>query len=112
MGELLQVPFAAPAGPRSLKSGSRARRRRQRRDQRPRGHNPAVEQERLWRLVWSRCPGIGWQRLERIEGMFGSLELAWQAKESDLCQATLKTEPQATLKCEPPPARNGLEVSS
>ena len=76
MGELLQVPFAAPAGPRSLKSGSRARRRRQRRDQRPRGHNPAVEQERLWRLVWTRCPGIGWQRLERIEGMFGSLELA------------------------------------
>ena len=87
MGELLQVPFAAPAGPRSLKSGSRARRRRQRRDQRPRGHNQAVEQERLWRLVWTRCPGIGWQRLERIEGMFGSLELAWQAKEPDLLHA-------------------------
>jgi DNA processing protein len=30
-------------------------------------------------LVWSGCPGIGWQRLERLEAMFGSLAEAWGA---------------------------------
>ena len=52
-----------------------------------RGHNPSVERQRLWRLVWSNCPGIGWQRLERLDGMFGSLELAWQATDNDLLDA-------------------------
>jgi len=51
---------------------------------RPRGHNPQAELERLWRLVWAGCPGVGWQRLRRLEGMFGSLELAWQATATDL----------------------------
>ena len=87
MGELLRVPFAAPAGPRRQKAINSVRRRRQRREQQPRGHNPAVEQKRLWWLVWSRCPGIGWGRLERLESMFGSLEQAWQAKEHDLLHA-------------------------
>ena len=49
-----------------------------------RGHDPAVEQQRLWRLVWSRCPGIGWQRLERLEAMFGSLAEAWSASSERL----------------------------
>jgi len=46
-----------------------------------------VEHKRLWRLVWSGCPGIGWQRLERLEAMFGSLELAWLAREAELSHA-------------------------
>lgn len=71
MGELVRAPFAAPAD------------RRQRR-QRRRGHDPRVEEERLWRLIWANAPGIGWLRLERLEAMFGTLELAWQASEADL----------------------------
>ena len=76
MGVVVQAPFAAArasgataGGP----SGALARRRRER------GHDPAIEQQRLWRLVWSGCPGIGWQRLERLEAMFGSLAEAWRA---------------------------------
>ena len=87
MGELLQVPFAAPASQQRQSKASHASRWRQRREQQPRGHNPAAAEQRLWWLVWSRCPGIGWQRLERLEGMFGSLELAWLAKEADLLHA-------------------------
>lgn len=71
MGELVRAPFAAPVD------------RRQRR-QRRRGHDPRVERERLWRLIWANAPGIGWLRLERLEAMFGTLELAWQASEADL----------------------------
>jgi DNA processing protein len=42
--------------------------------------NPAErERRRLWKLIWSECPGIGWQRLERLELVFGCLEQAWQA---------------------------------
>ena len=36
--------------------------------------------------LWTQ-PGIGWLRLERLEAMFGSLELAWQASEADLRHA-------------------------
>ncbi|MEY3767074.1 MAG: hypothetical protein RLZZ11_141 [Cyanobacteriota bacterium] len=53
----------------------------------PHGHDPAQERTRLWRLVWAACPGIGWQRLRRLEGMFGSLELAWQATAEELSHA-------------------------
>jgi len=42
------------------------------------------ERQRLWRLLWSECPGIGWQRLERLEQAFGSLEQAWQAPADQL----------------------------
>ena len=69
MGELITVPFAAAA----LDSPAR-----------PRGHNPEEERKRLWRLVWAGCPGVGAQRLRRLEGLFGSLELAWQASMPDL----------------------------
>ena len=46
-----------------------------------------MEHERLWRLVWSSCPGIGWQRLDRLEAMFGSLEMAWGASTNHLVHA-------------------------
>ena len=80
MGELVHVPFAAPArGPISATSEANASEQR--------GHNPAQEQKRLWRLAWAACPGIGWQRLRRLEGMFGSLEQAWQATAEELSHA-------------------------
>ena len=74
MGELVRAPFAAPP-------------ERRQRPKRERGHNPRLEQERLWKLIWANAPGIGWLRLERLEAMFGSLELAWQASEADLRHA-------------------------
>lgn len=83
MGELLCAPFAAPTSPRRRTQRSRAERKARQR----RGHDPSVEHKRLWRLVWSGCPGIGWQRLERLEAMFGSLELAWLASEAELSHA-------------------------
>ena len=67
MGVVVQAPFASAA------AAAAARQRR------VRGRDPAVEQQRLWRLVWSGCPGIGWQRLQRLEAMFGSLAEAWSA---------------------------------
>ena len=74
MGEVVRAPFAAPP-------------ERRQRQERERGHNPRREQERLWKLIWANAPGIGWLRLERLEAMFGSLELAWQASEADLRHA-------------------------
>ncbi len=32
---------------------------------------------RLWWLLWSACPGLGWVSLRRIEAHVGSLEAAW-----------------------------------
>lgn len=81
MGELLRAPFAAAST--APKSSQKHRQRRAGRRQQ-RGHDPSVERERLWRLLWSSCPGIGWQRLERLEAMFGSLELAWGASAANL----------------------------
>jgi len=37
------------------------------------------EQSRLWWLLWSGCPGLGWSRLAQIQGLFGSWAEAWQA---------------------------------
>ncbi len=81
MGELLRAPFAA-ASKRPKGSPKHLERRARRRLQR--GHDPSVERERLWHLLWAGCPGIGWQRLERLEAMFGSLEEAWGASATDL----------------------------
>jgi len=35
------------------------------------------QRERLWWLLWSRCPGVGWVRLNALIRAFGSLEAAW-----------------------------------
>ena len=37
------------------------------------------EQSRLWWLLWSGCPGLGWSRLAQIQALFGSWAEAWQA---------------------------------
>ena len=40
---------------------------------------PWPRSRRLWWLLWSRCPGLGWVRLRQLESAFGSLEAAWSA---------------------------------
>lgn len=35
------------------------------------------EAERLWWLLWSQAPGIGWRRLQVLQRRFQSLEAAW-----------------------------------
>jgi len=37
------------------------------------------ERRRLWWLLWSRCPGVGWVRIRALESTFVSLEAAWSA---------------------------------
>ena len=34
--------------------------------------------ERLWWWLWSGCPGLGWARLQQLQGHCGSLAAAWQ----------------------------------
>ena len=85
MGELLRAPFAAAAvRPRAARSAAPASPPPQASQQR-RGW--ATEQDRLWALIWAECPGIGWRRLQRLQHLFGSLSVAWQASDSQLCHA-------------------------
>lgn len=42
---------------------------------------PWPEQRRLWWLLWSGCPGLGWSRLGLIEAHFGGWQEAWCAPE-------------------------------
>lgn len=41
-------------------------------------------QQRLWWLLWSRCPGLGWQRLRALEAGCGGLAAAWGASAAEL----------------------------
>jgi len=41
-------------------------------------------QQRLWWLLWSRCPGLGWQRLRALEASCGGLAAAWGATAAEL----------------------------
>ena len=51
----------------------------------PRRGVPAWDrQRRLWWLLWSRCPGLGWQRLRALEASCGGLAAAWQASTEEL----------------------------
>ena len=43
---------------------------------------------RAWWLLWSRCPGIGWVRLQALEGLPGGLEAAWGLSPGALAEAT------------------------
>ena len=47
---------------------------------------PWPQSQRLWWLLWSGCPGIGWQRLARLQAAFGGLDQAWQAPGDALAQ--------------------------
>jgi len=37
------------------------------------------QERRLWWLLWSACPGVGWVRLCQLEQRFGTLAEAWCA---------------------------------
>ena len=47
---------------------------------------PWSQAQRLWWLLWCGCPGIGWQRLARLQAAFGGLDQAWQAPNDALAQ--------------------------
>lgn len=50
---------------------------------------PALtRQERLWRLLWSDCPGIGVVRLQQLERLPGGLAAAWDASPEVLARRT------------------------
>ncbi len=51
----------------------------------PRRVSPVWDrQRRLWWLLWSRCPGLGWQRLRALEASCGGLAAAWGASAAEL----------------------------
>lgn len=54
-----------------------------------RSTRPWDQRERLWWLLWSRCPGVGAKRISALIQGFGSLERAWHASTASvrhLCQ--------------------------
>ncbi|MEY4806131.1 MAG: hypothetical protein RLZZ206_520 [Cyanobacteriota bacterium] len=42
------------------------------------GSVPWQRDQRLWWLLWSRCPGLGWVRLRSLERGCGGLDAAWR----------------------------------
>lgn len=62
---------AAPEGAHALPPAAHAPQGRIARSDRQR--------QRLWWLLWARCPGLGWVRLGAVITGFGSLEAAWAA---------------------------------
>ena len=42
------------------------------------GAVPWHREQRLWWLLWSRCPGLGWVRLRSLERDCGGLAAAWR----------------------------------
>lgn len=57
------------------------------RESQPRGRGWSA-QRRAWWLLWSRCPGVGWVRLQALEGLPGGLEAAWTLSPQALGAAT------------------------
>ncbi|CAK6691376.1 DNA-processing protein DprA [Synechococcus sp. BA-124 BA4] len=49
-----------------------------------RGPGPGWAERRLWWLLWSRCPGLGWRRLGQLERACGGLAAAWTASGAEL----------------------------
>lgn len=50
----------------------------------PERPQPLPESERLWWRIWAECPGVGWDRIERLQAAFSSLEAAWSAPASEI----------------------------
>ena len=53
------------------------------------------QQQRLWWLLWSRCPGLGWQRLRALEACCGGLARAWDASADELAAVPGQGDGQA-----------------
>lgn len=49
---------------------------------------PPTRPKRLWRLLWSDCPGVGVVRLRQLDGLPGGLEAAWAASPEALARLT------------------------
>lgn len=47
-----------------------------------------TREERLWRMLWSDCPGIGVVRLQQLERLAGGLAAAWSASPEVLARRT------------------------
>ncbi|MEB3350519.1 MAG: DNA-processing protein DprA [Cyanobacteriota bacterium] len=47
---------------------------------------PDRREQRLWWLLWSRCPGVAGARLRALEQRFPHLEMAWRAPAKQLRQ--------------------------
>lgn len=45
-------------------------------------------EQRLWRMLWNRCPGVGVVRLAQLERAFGGLQPAWKASPAELADST------------------------
>ena len=45
---------------------------------------PWSREQRLWWLLWARCPGLGWVRLQALDQGCGGLALAWRAPATGL----------------------------
>ncbi len=45
---------------------------------------PWSREQRLWWLLWGRCPGLGWVRLQALDQGCGGLALAWRAPAAGL----------------------------
>ena len=41
-------------------------------------------EQRLWWLLWSRCPGVGWVRIRSLERGCGGLAAAWRTPADEL----------------------------
>lgn len=47
-----------------------------------------TRQQRLWRMLWSDCPGVGVVRLQQLERLPGGLASAWAASPDALARLT------------------------
>lgn len=47
-----------------------------------------TREQRLWRMLWSDCPGVGVVRLQQLERLPGGLAAAWAAAPPALAQLT------------------------
>ena len=50
------------------------------------GSVPWQRDQRLWWLLWSRCPGLGWVRLRSLERGCGGLAAAWRLPSAGFAQ--------------------------
>ncbi|MEB3264686.1 MAG: DNA-processing protein DprA [Synechococcus sp.] len=72
MGQLLPLPLPVPLRPLPVSPGERPAAGGA-------GGSPGWDRcRRLWWLLWSSCPGLGWRRLQALEQGCGSLEEAWR----------------------------------
>ncbi len=68
VGELVRARFGLQAVAAAADSGSRP----------PEVQSAWSREQRLWWLLWARCPGVGWVRLQSLADACGELAQAWE----------------------------------